>query len=69
MIPIYMTADGGKDVLSQGLVDKFKIPTIVSPFMGFPYFFIHDLFDNYIICWTKKEKQITPVNLAKASLN
>ena len=50
MIPIYMTADGGKDVLSQGLVDKFKIPTIVSPFMGFPYSVIHDSFDNYIIC-------------------
>ena len=69
MIPIYMTADNGKDVLKQMLVDKFKIPTNVSSLMGFPYFFIHDLFDNYIICWTKKEKQITPVNLAKASLN
>ena len=69
MIPIYMTADGGKDVLNQVLVDKFKIPTIVSPFMGFPYLFIHDLSDIYIICWTKQEKQITPVNLAKASLN
>ena len=69
MIPIYMTADNGKDVLNQVLVDKFKIATIVPSFMGFPYFFIHNLVDNYIICWTKKEKQITPVNLAKASLN
>ena len=69
MISIYMTADGGKDVLNQVLVDKFKILTIVSSFVGFPYIFIHDLFDNYIICWTKKEKQITPVYLAKASLN
>ena len=69
MIPIYMTADGGKDVLNQVLVDKFKIPTIVSPFMGFPYFVINNLVDYYIIFWTKKEKQITPVNLAKASLN
>ena len=69
MIPIYMTADDGKDVLKQMLVDKFKIPTIVSSFMGFPFFFIHNLVDTYIICWTKKEKQITPGNVAKASLN
>ena len=41
MIPIYMTADDGKDVLKQMLVDKFKIPTNVSSLMGFPYFFLY----------------------------
>ena len=45
MIPIYMTADDGKDVLKQMLVDKFKIPTNVSSLMGFPYF----LYMTYLI--------------------
>ena len=41
MIPIYMTADDGKDVLKQMLVDKFKIPTNVSSFTVKNKHFLH----------------------------